>query len=76
MTPKQKKKNVVHGENTVSDKIYQKWFAKFCVRFFLLLNSSLWLVESDSNQIKTLLENNQPLIWGIDLETYNIADKY
>lgn len=44
--------------------------------FLLLLNSSLWLVESDSNQIKTLLDINQPLMWGIDLEIYSIADKY
>ena len=41
--------------------VYGKWFLKFCAWDFLLDNAS-WLgrtVEVDSNQIETLIKNNQ-----------------
>ena len=39
----------------------QKWFAKFCGRHFLLVDALLLgrPVESDRDEIKTLIENNQ-----------------
>ena len=39
----------------VSDQTCQKWFPKFCAGYFSLGRP----VEIDSNQIKTLIENNQ-----------------
>ena len=44
-----------------ADQMCQKWFTKFCAGDFSLDNA-LWLsrpVEVDSNQIETLIENNQ-----------------
>ena len=62
-TETQKKKMIcaVYGEGAVTDQIYQMWFAKFCSEDFLLDNA-LWSgrwVEVDSDQIQTLIEDNQ-----------------
>ena len=45
----------------MTDQKCQKWFAKFCDRDFSVYNTpqSGRLVKVDSNQIKTLIENNQ-----------------
>ena len=51
----------MYGEGAVTDQMCQKWFTKFCAGDFSLDNA-LWLsrpVEVDSNQIETLIENNQ-----------------
>ena len=51
---------VVCGEGAVTDWTCQKWFAKLCAGDFLL-DSAPQLgrpVEVDSDQIKTLIENN------------------
>ena len=48
----------------VTDWICQKWLEKFCAGDFSLGNAP-WLsrpVEVDSNQIKTLIENNEHYI--------------
>ena len=62
-TEMQKKKKIcaVYGEGTVTDWMCQKWFAKFHAGNFLL-DDAPWSgnpVEVDSNQIETLIENNQ-----------------
>ena len=51
----------MYGEGTVTDQTCQKWFAKFCVGDFSLddATQSGRPVEVDSNQIKTLPENNE-----------------
>ena len=52
---------VVYGEGAVTDQMCQKWFAKFPAGDFSL-DIAPWLgrlVEVDSNQIKTLIENNK-----------------
>ena len=57
----QKKICAVYGEGAVTDWMCQKWFAKFSAGAFSMDNVP-WLdrpVEVDSNQIETLLENNQ-----------------
>ena len=48
------------GEGAVNDQMCQKWFAKFCTGDFLLDDAprSGRPGEVDSNQIKTLIENN------------------
>ena len=45
----------------MNDQIYQKWFIKFNAGDFSLDDASQLgkRVEFDSNQIKTLIENNQ-----------------
>ena len=51
----------VYGEGAVTDRTWQKWFVKFCAGDFSL-DGAPWssrLVEVDSHQIKTLIENNQ-----------------
>ena len=51
----------MYGEYAVTDLTCQKWFAKFCARDFLL-DDAPWSdrpVEVDSDQIETLIENNQ-----------------
>ena len=51
----------VYGEGAVTNGTCQKWSAKFHAGDFLLDNAP-WSgrpVEVDSNQIKTLIENNQ-----------------
>ena len=45
----------------MTDQTCQKWFSRFRTRDFSL-DDALWLgspVEVDSNQIETLVENNQ-----------------
>ena len=51
----------MYGEGAVTDKMCQKWFAKFCDGDFLLdvAPRSGRPVEVDSNQIMTLIENGQ-----------------
>ena len=64
------KVSAVYGEGAVTDRICQKWFAKFWAGDFLL-NNAPWSsrpVEVDSNQIKTLIKNNQ------HYTTWEIAD--
>ena len=60
----------VYGEGAVTDRMYQKWFVKFCARDFLLDDAprSGRPVEVDSDQIETLTENNQRF------STWEIAD--
>ena len=62
-TEMQKKKKIcaVYGEGTVTDQMCQKWFAKFFAGDFSLGNApqSGRPNEVDSNQIETLIENNQ-----------------
>ena len=51
----------MYGEDVVTDRTCQKWFVKFCAEDFLLDNSP-WSgrpVEVDSDQMETLIENNQ-----------------
>ena len=49
------------GEGAVIDWMCQKWFTNFCAREFSLDNAPQLgrPVEVDSNQIETLIENNQ-----------------
>ena len=54
----QQKICAVYGEGAVTDQKCQKWFAKFHAGDFLL-NNVYSPVEVDSNQIKTLIEDNQ-----------------
>ena len=51
----------MYGEGALTDRTCQKWFAKFCAGDFLLDHApqSDRPVEVDSDQIKTLIENNQ-----------------
>ena len=51
----------VYGEGAVTDGRCQKWFVKFCAGD-VSLDGAPWLgrpFELESNQIKTLIENNQ-----------------
>ena len=60
-TETHKKVCAAHGEGAVTDRTCQKWFAKFRAGDFSL-DDAPWSgmpVEGDSNQIKTLIENNQ-----------------
>ena len=60
-TETQKKVCAVYGEGAVTDQTCQKWFAKFRDGDFSL-DDAPWLgrpVEVDSDQIETLIENNQ-----------------
>ena len=60
-TNTQEKIHAVYGEGAVIDWTCQKWFVKFCVRNFSLdkaLQLGRW-VEVGSDQIETLIENNQ-----------------
>ena len=52
---------VAYGTGVVTDETCQKWFAKFRVGDFSLDNDprSGRPVEVDSNQIETLIEDNQ-----------------
>ena len=52
------KKKSVHGMEKM---LCQKWFAKFCAGDFSLDDAPWWgrPVEVDSDQIETLIENNQ-----------------
>ena len=60
-TETQKKICAVYGEGAVADWTCQKWFAKFRVGDILLDDApqSGRPVEVDSDQIETLIENNQ-----------------
>ena len=60
-TKTQKKICAMYGEGAMTDRTYQKWFAKFRAGDFLLDNApqSGRPVEVDSHQIETLIENNQ-----------------
>ena len=57
----QKKICAVYGEGAVTDQMCQNWFAKFHAGDFSLDDASRLgrPVEVDSNQIETLIENNQ-----------------
>ena len=57
----QKKICAVYGEGAVTDRMCQKWFAKFHAGDFSLdaAPRSGRPVEVDSDQIETLTENNQ-----------------
>ena len=59
---KNKKICTVYGEGAgLIDQMCQKWFVKFCAQDFLL-DDAPWLgkpAEVDSNQIETVVENNQ-----------------
>ena len=51
----------MYRESAVTDQMCQKWFAKFHAGDFSL-DDAPWsgrAVEVDSDQIKTLIENNQ-----------------
>ena len=51
----------MYREGAMTDRTCQKWFAKFHAEDFSL-DSAAWSgrpVEVDSNQIETLIENNQ-----------------
>ena len=56
-----KKVCAVYGEGAVTDRTCQKWFAKFHAGDFLLDDAprSGRPVEVDSDQIETIIENNQ-----------------
>ena len=58
---RKKKICAVYGEGAVTDRTCQKWFAKLCAGDFSLDDAPLSgrPVEVDSDQIKTLIENNQ-----------------
>ena len=60
-TETQKKICAVYGEGAVTDYTCQTWFVKFHAGDFLMDDAvpSGRQVEVDSNQIKTLIENNQ-----------------
>ena len=60
-TETQKKICAVYGEGAVTDRMCQKWFAKFHAGDFSLdaASRSGRPVEADSDQIETVTENNQ-----------------
>ena len=60
----------LYGEGALTDWKCEKWFGKFHVGDFSLGNAPLLgrQLEVDSNQVKTLIENNQCYI------TWEIAD--
>ena len=60
-TEAHKKSCAVYGEGAVTDRTCQKWFVKFHAGDFSLDNAPRLgrPVEIDSNQIKTIIENNQ-----------------
>ena len=60
-TEMQKKICAVYGEGAVTDQTCQKWFAKFNAGDFSLDDAPQLgrPVEVDSDQIETLIENNQ-----------------
>ena len=57
----QKRICAVYGEGTVIDRMCQKWFVKYCYGTFSMNRAVLSgrPVKVDSNQIETLIENNQ-----------------
>ena len=60
-TETQEKICPLYGEGAVTDRMCQKWFVKFCAGDFSLDDApqSGRPVEVDSDQIETLIENNQ-----------------
>ena len=66
----------MYGKRAVTDQMCQKWFAKFHTGDFSLDNApwSSRPVEVDSNQIETLIENNQCSM-GDNQHTQNIQIK-
>ena len=61
LTEMQKRICAVFGEGAVIDRMCQKWFVKYCAGTFSMY-SAVQLgrpVKVDSNQIETLIENNQ-----------------
>ena len=60
-TETQKKIYAVYEEGAVTNGTCQKWFTKFCTGDFSLDDAQRWgrPVEVESNQIETLIENNQ-----------------
>ena len=69
-TEMHKKVCAVYGEGAVTDRTCQKWFAKFRAGDFLLDDAprSGRPVDVDSDQIETLIDNNQRYT------TWEIAD--
>ena len=67
-TETQEKICAVYEEGAVTDQKCEKWFAKFCVGDFSL-DDAPWSCRPggvDSNQIETLIENNQcSTMWEI-----------
>ena len=61
------------GEGAVTDRTCQKWFVKFCAGDFSLDDAprSGRPFEVDSEQIETLIENNQHYIPRGRLPTYS-----
>ena len=71
---KQKQICTVCGEGAVTDQMCQKWFVMFYAEDFLL-DDALRLgrpVEVDSDQIETLIENDQHSTMWESLHTQNI----
>ena len=65
-TKTHKKHFTVYGEDAVTSRTCQKWFAKFHAGDFFL-DDAHWLgrtVAVDSDQIETLIENNQHIPCG------------
>ena len=60
-TEMQKQICAVYGKGTVTDQMCQKWFVKFCAGDFSVDNAPppSRPIEVDSDQIETLIENNQ-----------------
>ena len=60
-TETQKKISAVYGESAVTDWMYQKWFVRIHAGDFSLDNAPRVgrQVEVDSEQIETLIDNNQ-----------------
>ena len=65
----------VCGEGAVTDQSCRKWFATFHAGDFSL-GGAPWLgrsVEVESDQIKTLIENNQRYTTGERADTFKIS---
>ena len=58
-TERQKMICTVYGKGAVTDQVCQKWFAKFHAGDFSLDNAPRLGRPVDSDQIETLIENNQ-----------------
>ena len=68
----------MYGESAVTDQTCQKWFAKFCAGDFLLDNApqSDRPVEVDSNQIETLIVENQRYTMREIVNILKISNKH
>ena len=60
-TPPPQRICAVYGEGAMTDRMCRKWFAQFCAGDFSLDDTprSGRPTEVDSDQIETLIENNQ-----------------